>query len=191
MKPVCDQNDYEILEVPYGATWGDIQRAYQLAKKTYTGDAIAAGPLFGPEDRALIFKRVEEAYQTLGHADKRKAYDDALAQATPDLFQNRAAAPSLTPPAEAVQQTGEMTGNALKQMREARGLSLQEIAHKTRINPTYLSSIEEDQMQSLPPEVYLRGYLNQYAQVLHLNANSVINSYLQHYQRWKGRKTNP
>jgi curved DNA-binding protein CbpA len=190
MKPVSDQNDYEVLEVPYSATWGDIQRAYQLAKKTYTGDAMAANPLFGPEERALIFKRVEAAYQTLGHADKRKAYDDALAQATPGLFPSKVPSP---PPADtdAAAPIQEVTGEVLKKLREARGLSLQEIAHKTRINSAYLLSIEEDQVQALPPEVYLRAYLNQYAQALHLNADSVTRGYLQHYQRLKDQKPRP
>ncbi len=189
MKPVGDQNHYEVLEVPYGATWGDIQRAYQLAKKTYTGDAIAANPLFGPEERALIFKRVEEAYRTLGQADRRKAYDDALAQATPGLFPSKATPPP--PEAEVSTPIEEVTGDVLKKLREARGVSLQEIAHKTRINPSYLSSIEEDRIQTLPPEVYLRAYLNQYAQALRLHADSVTRGYLQHYQRLKDQKARP
>ena len=40
-------------------------------------------------------------------------------------------------------------------------------------------------MQSLPPEVYLRGYLTQYAQILRLDAGRVTGGYLQHYHRWK------
>ena len=184
MKPVSDQNYYELLEVPYHATWGDIQKAYQLAKKTYTGNTLAADPLFSPEDRAAIFKKMEEAYQTLSQADKRKAYDDKLAQTgTLDIPTRQEGSPA--PPTEAIPQIENVTGHVLKGLREARGLSLQEIAYKTRINPTYLSSIEEDQMQSLPPEVYLRGYLTQYAQILRLDAGRVTGSYLQHYHRWK------
>ncbi|MDC4226760.1 MAG: DnaJ domain-containing protein [Candidatus Manganitrophus sp.] len=72
MKRFSDQNYYEILEIPYRATWGEIQKAYELAKKTYGNDSIASYSLFDQDDRALIFKKIEEAYQTLINQEKKK-----------------------------------------------------------------------------------------------------------------------
>ncbi len=190
MKRFSDQNYYEILEVPYGATWGEIQKAYELAKKTYGKDSIASYSLFDQEDRALISKKIEEAYQTLINQEKRKQYDQGLANVVEEVAQRIAAsaqeAPAVSPPEESL--SGEITGKTLKGMREKQGVSLQEIADRTRINITYLLSIEEDNFRTLPAEVYLRSYIHQYAKTLQWDSKKILEGYLKTYQRWQKEK---
>lgn len=190
MKRFSDQNYYEILEIPYRATWGEIQKAYELAKKTYGTDSIASYSLFDPDDRDLIFKRIEEAYQTLIDQEKRRRYDEDLAKTVDEVAQSVAAArdsPAAPFPDEATL-SGEITGKILKGMRERQGISLQEIADRTRINITYLYCIEEDNFRSLPAEVYLRSYIYQYAQMLRWDSKRVLEGYLRAYQRWQKEK---
>ncbi|TAJ97061.1 MAG: hypothetical protein EPO39_19485 [Candidatus Manganitrophaceae bacterium] len=192
MKRFSDQNYYEILEVSYRATWGEIQKAYELAKKTYGTDSIASYSLFDQDDRELIFKKIELAYQTLIDQEKRRKYDEDLAKTVDEVAQNIAAAqeaPAAPPPEEAL--SGEITGKILKGLRERQGISLQEIADRTRINITYLCCIEEDNFRALPAEVYLRSYIHQYAQMLHWDSKKVLEGYFKVYQRWQKEKAPP
>lgn len=192
MKRFSDQNYYEILEIPYRATWGEIQKAYELAKKTYGRDSIASYSLFDQADRELIFKKIEEAYQTLIDQEKRRKYDEALAKVVEGIARQIAVSPQeapATPLPEEADLSGEITGKTLKRMRERQGVSLQEIADRTRINITYLLSIEEDNFRLLPAEVYLRSYINQYARMLQWDSKKILEGYFKAYQRWREEKT--
>lgn len=50
-------------------------------------------------------------------------------------------------------------GEQLKEIREGRGISLDEIALKTRIRPEYIQAIEAGDEESIPSKVQLRGFL--------------------------------
>lgn len=60
-------------------------------------------------------------------------------------------------------------GEKLKQIRESLGISLEEIAQKTRIRMNYLEAIEVDDDESLPSRVHKRGFLRLYAAELGIN----------------------
>src|SRR2546421_4509449 len=57
-------------------------------------------------------------------------------------------------------------GAYLRQLREARGVSLEEIARITRVNSSYLQALEADDYASLPDRVFTRGFIRAYCQVL-------------------------
>jgi cytoskeleton protein RodZ len=57
-------------------------------------------------------------------------------------------------------------GAHLRQLREARGISLEEIARVTRVNPSYLQALEADDYASLPVPVFTRGFIRAYCQAL-------------------------
>ncbi len=57
-------------------------------------------------------------------------------------------------------------GEYLRQMRESRGVSLEEVAAATKVNIRYLNAIEEGQYDILPPDVYVRGFLTAYGEYL-------------------------
>ena len=58
------------------------------------------------------------------------------------------------------------TAQQLKLIRESQGISLAEVAQKTRIPLTYLKAIEEGDEESIPSQVQLRGFLRLYASEL-------------------------
>ena len=61
MKPLIDQDHYEILEVSRNASADEIDRAYQIARSTYAEDSVAIyGVLDGP-DLSALQERIELA----------------------------------------------------------------------------------------------------------------------------------
>lgn len=70
-------------------------------------------------------------------------------------------------------------GERLRTAREARGISLAEAASATRILPRYIQALENGDLQSLPGDVYARGFIRNYAQALDLPAEELIQQYRQ------------
>lgn len=68
----------------------------------------------------------------------------------------------------------ETLGQYLKQEREARRLSLEEIAKATRIKGAYLRDLEADAFGSIPGGVFLQGYLRLYATSVGLDPEEVL-----------------
>lgn len=71
----------------------------------------------------------------------------------------------------------ETLGQYLKQEREARRLSLEEIAKMTRIKGAYLRYLEADAFGSLPGDVFAQGYLRLYATSVGLDPEEVLRRY--------------
>ena len=72
-----------------------------------------------------------------------------------------------------------MAGEILKQRREELGLDLREISNTLRIKYAYLKALEDEDINNLPPEVYVKGYIHEYARVLNIDPDPVITSYMQ------------
>lgn len=65
-------------------------------------------------------------------------------------------------------------GQLLKREREMRGVSLSEIAAKTRIGVRFLDAIEKDQWDKLPAGVFPRAFVREYARELGLDEKKVL-----------------
>lgn len=72
----------------------------------------------------------------------------------------------------------EFNGDLLRQVRLARGVSLAQLAERTRIGLKHLEHIEGDRYDALPATVYLRGILMNVARELGLDGLAVAKSYL-------------
>jgi flagellar biosynthesis protein FlhG len=70
----------------------------------------------------------------------------------------------------------------LRQVREARGIDLREIAERTKIGMAYLQALEDEHFEKLPAVVYVRGFLGEYAKILTLERSRVVDSYLGRYR---------
>ncbi len=68
-------------------------------------------------------------------------------------------------------------GTILRETREARSLSLEEVAQVTRIRVRYLEALEEGRYDVLPTPVHVRGFLRNYAQYLKLDPEPLISRY--------------
>ena len=65
-------------------------------------------------------------------------------------------------------------GEKLRREREARGVSLREIAVATRIHENYLRALEENDYGALPGAVFVTGFLRNYAMHLGLDADKIV-----------------
>jgi flagellar biosynthesis protein FlhG len=191
--PSSDQNYYELLEVHISASRDEIQQAYDLARKTFGDQSLATYSLFAAEERKAMLKRMEEAYRVLIDERSRREYDQSLSKSSsssgivPRPFSPPPKIPSRKELENLISSSLEegLSGRALERIRTDLGIPLQEIAHKTKVNITYLKFIEEENYKSLPVEVYLRSYLVQYAQVLGFNPQKIVDGYLKRWKRWK------
>jgi hypothetical protein len=71
------------------------------------------------------------------------------------------------------------TGAMLRQVREARGLSVALLSERTKVTRHHLENIEADRFGALPAPVYLRGILMSLARELRLDGQKVARSYLE------------
>jgi flagellar biosynthesis protein FlhG len=74
----------------------------------------------------------------------------------------------------------------LRQIREAIGVELREIAEKSKIGMAYLQALEGEIWNKLPAPVYVRGFLAEYARALGLDAERVKQTYLDRYRAARG-----
>lgn len=70
-------------------------------------------------------------------------------------------------------------GERLRREREAKGVSLAEIATQTRIGARLLKAIEEEEFDLLPGGIYNRAFVRQYASFLGLDEEEAVREYLQ------------
>lgn len=68
-------------------------------------------------------------------------------------------------------------GAQLRQAREERSLSLEEVAESTRITVQNLAAIEEDRFECFPNRVYARAFLRDYANFLGLDSQALLEQY--------------
>jgi transcriptional regulator with XRE-family HTH domain len=68
-------------------------------------------------------------------------------------------------------------GQELKRERELRGISLKEIADSTRISLKFLQALEEDRLDIIPGQFFVRAILRSYAKCVGLDENQWLNKY--------------
>ena len=64
-------------------------------------------------------------------------------------------------------------GQTLKEEREARNISIEEIAAATKIVPRYLEALEADRLDIMPGGFFIRGIIRTYARFLGLDGDDV------------------
>jgi curved DNA-binding protein CbpA len=83
LKKIEDWNYYELLSVERTASQDEIWEGYQAALATYGDGSMALYGLVSEAERELVLGRVQEAFQTLRDAEKRREYDLALLRHAP------------------------------------------------------------------------------------------------------------
>jgi len=68
-------------------------------------------------------------------------------------------------------------GEQLRASREAKGLSLDALAHTTRVQPRYLAAIERNDVASVPPRPFGRGFVRAYAKEIGLDPDRTAHDY--------------
>lgn len=71
----------------------------------------------------------------------------------------------------------ESVGEYLRRQREARRMSLEEVARATRVPRASMERIEAGQFDELPGEVFVRGFLRSYARAVDVPQDEVLARY--------------
>jgi flagellar biosynthesis protein FlhG len=204
-RPIEEQTLYEVLELDPGASEEEIRRAHRRQREMYAPESMAIAGLYAHEGLEGVQRRIEDAYDTLLDVERRHAHDRELfpsgvparrnappgvpqtvsAAATPasgiataavEPAQERLPEPIITPDTE-------IDGPLLRRLREARGVALADISARTKVGAAHLRAIEDERWEAMPAEVYLRGFLVEFARYLRLEPSQVTQSYLQRYRR--------
>src|SRR5881296_3502672 len=79
-------------------------------------------------------------------------------------------------------------GEYFKQVREAKGLTLEEVASKTRIHPEFLKALEEGNFAKLPDQVFAKGFVRAYARSLGMDEDETIRRFGESAGAFYGRQ---
>lgn len=73
----------------------------------------------------------------------------------------------------------ESIGEFFKQVRETKGLTIDEVASKTRIRTDFVKALEDGNFAKLPDQVFARGFVRSYARSLGLDEEDAIHRFVQ------------
>lgn len=71
----------------------------------------------------------------------------------------------------------ESLGEKLRAAREAKGISISEVAEQTRIAPMYIECIENDNYKPLPGGIFNKGFVKSYARFIGLDEGEALQDY--------------
>ncbi|MCL2024548.1 MAG: helix-turn-helix domain-containing protein [Coriobacteriia bacterium] len=78
-------------------------------------------------------------------------------------------------------------GETLHEERTAQGLSIQQVAERINIKPSFVEAIEEAAYDSLPPIGYTKGFIISYATILGLDSAEMVARYQDEVAQHEGR----
>lgn len=212
-------NYYEMLDLKPGASFFEVRHAYNTALQSYQADSLISYSFFSPEERAEILGLLEKAYLTLMNEKERQNYDDELIRLgiIPELVKRpivktpvsifninreesktgtvRTAVSDLRAKIADNNLIGEIlaqkeiNGSDLQKIRNELAVKLENIAQETKIRLDYLTAIEEDNIQTLPAAVFLKGFVKAYLKCLCLEpADEICGRYINHHTTGPGAK---
>lgn len=79
-------------------------------------------------------------------------------------------------------------GQILKENRERKEISLDDVARETKIRKPYLIALEKDDFQSLPSTATIKGFIRNYAQFLGLEPARLVAFFKRDYQQTQKQK---
>lgn len=79
----------------------------------------------------------------------------------------------------------EFTGLVLRQIREKRGFSLDDLSTATKVSRTYLEAVERMDRSALPAAVFVRGFISHVARAYGLDEKKVVASYMELFKNSK------
>lgn len=82
----------------------------------------------------------------------------------------------------------ESPGTLLREARQQRGLTVDDVAAMTRVPKPMLEHLEEDRFEEYEADVFARGHLRSYAREVGVDVDDVLEAYERHTGR---RKTDP
>ncbi len=176
---------HDLLEVERGATDEEIRRAFKRCRDIYAPHSQCCYGLFEPNELEKLLVRIDEAFDVLLDPARRRPYELSAFAADPDP--NGADAPNEAdaeppPPAPEISPDTHFTGTLLRRVRLSQRVQLQDVSRRTKIGVGYLKAIEDEDFGVLPPLVYTRGFVGEFAKYLKLDSQQVSRTYVRRYK---------
>jgi flagellar biosynthesis protein FlhG len=178
---------YATLGIGRASSDEEIRRAYKRKKEIYSDGGLGVSSLLGEGQLRSEQARLDEAYDTLLDAVRRRAYDlstfpdpDPPAEAAARA-PRAAEAEQLLLQSELAREIGpdtDFSGELLRKVRESQGVDLAEISARTKIAKAHLAAIEDERFVDLPASVYVRGFVSELAKFLRLDVTQVQRTYM-------------
>ncbi len=203
-KNVSELNHYEILNLCVEVSPVDIERAYMNTISIYGRDSVVTYNALNENERKWMIDRINQAYEVLINPQMRNAYDlqdlgisaeklkemRSKAQPTAPLpekrthttvvkmAQNRFADRNNGMEIKEKFQSRRLGGEDLKNIRIAKGASLEQISDITKVKKAYLEAIEQENINNFPAPIFMKGFLKAYARALGLDPEEISAQYM-------------
>ena len=199
-KPTEAQNLYELLEIYPGASEEEVRRAYKQVREYFGTDGLAVSGICTDAERDSYQQLAKQAHEILIDRTKRREYDKAM---FPNGFPSGPAAryddgrerpvgrvkmPHDALPSVELRDDQMVTGAFLGEIRRDRGIELVDISNRARISISYLKAIEDERFDDLPPPVYVRGFVIEYARYLKIDADRAVSDFMASMESHRSKK---
>lgn len=149
---------YEILGLMPDASLREVEQAYNNLRALYGEESLATYSLLEYGERQEKLEAMQTAYETILSKKLIKREEPVKPEAEPIIC--------TLPPTKVSADPEKAPGVYLKELREVRGLSLREVAEKTKVGSFHLECIEQERFDRLPAPVYLRGFIREFARAV-------------------------
>jgi len=171
---------FHILELTPGASFTEIRRKYEHLRSFYSGASMELSAInddFTEERKAEVLREIDEAFAKLSESFKGKK-DPSLFMIKPTiLFSDEVK--------KYLEAGPSFSGPVLKKIREMLQVEFTAMAQFTKLGKQCFMDIEQERFSSFSAEVYLKGYLTEYARCLSLDPVKVVDDYVARYRSWK------
>jgi hypothetical protein len=103
---------------------------------------------------------------------------------------SQASVPTSPPATPAAAQPAIVSGDYLRELREKRGLSVDDVCRITKIPSKFLKAIEGHDFKNLPARVYIQGFIKNLSSLYRLEPQITAKSYLDYIDQLSSAKQN-
>jgi flagellar biosynthesis protein FlhG len=167
------QKSFDRLGLSFDASTREVERAYRELRELYSEESLATYSLLEYADRQEKLESLQADYDLIlgSRLCKSPVQDDVSVDLGHPGIESSIVCVDADP--------NHDPGTFLKQMREAQGLSITDVAERTKIGSFQLQGIEAQRFDVLPAPVYLRGFLKEFARVVEISeVESLVDSYM-------------
>lgn len=162
------QDAYETLKLTMDANLATIESAYVQHKELFNSSSIACYSLCSEAEQQANLKAIESAHQLI------------ISERFPQPAKPESVSVSECSSEVATPDPGVSPGSFLKQQRKKLGIPLTTIVDQTKVSKTILGHIEEEDYAQLPAPVYLRGFIIEFAKIVHVaDPRRIASQYLE------------
>lgn len=149
---------YETLGLMPDASLREVEQAYNNLQSLYAEESLATYSLLEYGDRQEKLDALQTSYEKILSEKLIKREEPVKSDAEPIICN--------LPPTNVSADPEKAPGVYLKELREVRGMSLREVADRTKVGSFHLDCIEKERYDRLPAPVYLRGFIREFARAV-------------------------